>query len=287
MLFAILPGDLKVTWRWLQGSTINNHRLQVFSCVNRSSISDELSKCLLGFDFDSSAWNPFLWSMHSSTPLLWQIAEFYQQEFCCGNGCSMTTSGNPSSFFSYPFFISKTQLCTEGAPSLQKLVFPDILPRLGLDMSEDHSLCPVQALKVCLARTGDKCKNKELLFISFRDGLKEDLYMNLLSVWVRKLIHHTRQQRGRCYPYIMLKPIKSVLWGLHWLSRAVWTQRSFCQPAWASHSTFSDFYFQDIAILTEDIHHLGPIPTAQWSACSKILNKLGSLWSYSGLHYVW
>ena len=57
-------------------------------------------------------------------------------------------------------------------------------------MSEDHSLCPAQALKVCLAKTGDKGKNKELLFISYNDGLKGDLHMNLFSGWVRKLIHH-------------------------------------------------------------------------------------------------
>ena len=40
-------------------------------------------------------------------------------------------------------------------------------------MSEDSSFCPVQARKVCLAKTGDKCKNKELLFISNKMASKE------------------------------------------------------------------------------------------------------------------
>ena len=100
----------------------------------------------------------------------------------------MTTNGNPPYLFPHPGFISKTQLHAEGAQSLQKLVIPAI--HLGLDMSEDFSLCPVQALKVCLAEAGDKLKIKELLFISYKDGLKGDLHTILLSVWVRKLIHH-------------------------------------------------------------------------------------------------
>ena len=39
-------------------------------------------------------------------------------------------------------------------------------------MFKDRLLCPVQALKVCLAKFGDKC-NKELLFISNKMASKE------------------------------------------------------------------------------------------------------------------
>ena len=48
-----------------------------------------------------------------------------------------------------------------------KLVIPALLPCLGLDMLDDHSLCPVQARKVFMAKTEDKHKNKKLLFISY------------------------------------------------------------------------------------------------------------------------
>ena len=57
-------------------------------------------------------------------------------------------------------------------------------------MSEDHSLCFVQALKVYLAKTKDKRMNKDLLFISYKEGHKGDLHKNTLSAWIRKLIHH-------------------------------------------------------------------------------------------------
>ena len=70
---------------------------------------------------------------------------------------------------------------------------PALLPCLGPDMSEECSLCPVQALEVYLAKTEDKCKNKELFFISYKDGPKGDLHVNTLSGWVRKLIHHVYQ----------------------------------------------------------------------------------------------
>ena len=85
------------------------------------------------------------------------------------------------SLFPHPGFISKTQLCTKGAQSLLKLHIPALLPRLGPDMTEDHSLFPVRALKIYLARTDDKPKNRELLLVSYKEGHKGDLHKNTLS----------------------------------------------------------------------------------------------------------
>ena len=67
-----------------------------------------------------------------------------------------------------PGFISKTQLHTKGARSLQKLVIQTLLPCLGPGMSEDHSLRPEWAFKVYLAKTKDKHKDKELPFIPYK-----------------------------------------------------------------------------------------------------------------------
>ena len=55
-------------------------------------------------------------------------------------------------------------------------------------MLEDCSLCPVWALKVHVAETQDK--EREVLFISYKDGKKGHCHKNTLSVWIRKLIHH-------------------------------------------------------------------------------------------------
>ena len=78
-------------------------------------------------------------------------------------------------------------------------------------------------------------------------------------------------------PSLMPGSMKSALWQLPWLSGAAWTQRSFCQAAWASHSTYSDLYLWDITLMTEDLHRLGPFPAAKCSSCSKIPNSAGLL----------
>ena len=51
-------------------------------------------------------------------------------------------------------------------------------------MSEDRSFCLVLALKIYLAKTEDKHKNKELLFIYYKDRHKGNLHKNTLLGWV-------------------------------------------------------------------------------------------------------
>ena len=70
-------------------------------------------------------------------------------------------------------------------------------------MLEDCPLCPVLAL--VLAKTEDKRKNTELLFISYKDGHKGDLHKNTLRSTMS-----TKQQRGRRCPLPMPERMKSV-----------------------------------------------------------------------------
>ena len=85
------------------------------------------------------------------------------------------------SLFPHPGFISKTKIRAKGARSLQKLIIPALLPRLGPDMSENCSPYLVQALQIYLAKTEDKRMNKELLFISYKDATKET-FTRILSL---------------------------------------------------------------------------------------------------------
>ena len=169
--------------------------------------------------------------------------------------------------FPHPCFISKTQLRTKGAQSLQKLVIPALLPRLGPDMSDDCSLCPVRALKIYLTKTEDKCKNKELLFISYKDGHKGDLHKNTLSGWIRKLIHFVyKTAEGEVLPLTNARTheVRALAASLAFRG-SVDLEDILSACLWASHSTFTDFYLWDIALLTEGLHHLGPIVAAQQS----------------------
>ena len=109
------------------------------------------------------------------------------------------------SLFPHPGFISKTQLCARGTRSLQKLVIPTLLPRLGPDMSEDCFLCPVRGLKVYLAKT-------------------EDQHKNTLSGWLRKLIHHIYKTiEGEVLPLANARAHEVHTCQLLRLSVAAWT----------------------------------------------------------------
>ena len=144
-------------------------------------------------------------------------------------------------------------------------------------MSEELLLCRVQALKVCLAKTGGKRNNKELLSIFYKDGLQEDLYTNSLSVWVRELIHYVYQTAEGEVLLILYARTHEVcaLAALQAFRGSMDTEVIF-QPAWVYHLSFSDFCLQDITLLTEVLRCLGPIPATLCPSCSKILNKLKS-----------
>ena len=134
-------------------------------------------------------------------------------------------------------------------------------------MSEDCSLCLVRALKIYLAKTEDKRKNKELLFISYKDGHKGNLHMNTLSSWVRKLIHHIYKTAER----EVLPLANGRMHEVHALAasqafRGIVDMEDILSVClWASHSTFTDFYLREIALLTEGLHRLGPIIATQRS----------------------
>ena len=103
------------------------------------------------------------------------------------------------------------------------------------------------------------------------DGHKGDLHKNTLSRWVRKLIHHVyKTAEGEVLPFANARTheVHALVASLAFRG-SVDIEDIMSACSWASHSTFTDFYLQDIALLTEGLHHLGPIVAVQ---CSIILN---------------
>ena len=82
-------------------------------------------------------------------------------------------------------FISKTQLRTKGASSLEPIVIPSLGHTRGHDLAEDRHLCPVRCLKVYLLRTKPFREGKRLLFISLQKNKSSDISKNTISGWVR------------------------------------------------------------------------------------------------------
>ena len=75
----------------------------------------------------------------------------------------MMTNGKPSC----PFIQASFQRCSfaEKGHSLCKSWLFQPSSRLGPDIPKDHSLGPVGALMVYLAKTENRCQDKELHFI--------------------------------------------------------------------------------------------------------------------------
>ena len=84
----------------------------------------------------------------------------------------------------HAFFVLKTEIRCSGA----SFVLAVRISALGPVLEDDRGLCPVRALKVYLARTQD-LRGCDLLFISYKTGHKDDIHMNDISSWTRKLLH--------------------------------------------------------------------------------------------------
>ena len=117
-------------------------------------------------------------------------------------------------------------------------------------MLEDRSLCLVWALKVYLAKTENKHKDKELLFISYKEGLKGDLY-KMLSGWIRRLIHHVyKTVEGKVLLLANTRKLEvRVLAAVLILRGSLYMEDILSACSWASHLTFTDFYLKDFALL--------------------------------------
>ena len=74
-----------------------------------------------------------------------------------------------------PSCLSKNQLAREGPASVATVVIPALAPTLDKSLSEDRSLCPVQALWYYLDSTKDLRQGKDLVFVSFRKGFQKDI----------------------------------------------------------------------------------------------------------------
>ena len=74
------------------------------------------------------------------------------------------------SLYSSPSFLSKNQLAKEGPESVTPVIIPALAPTLDRSLKSDRSLCPVRALRYYLDRTSDLRQNKELVFVSFKNG---------------------------------------------------------------------------------------------------------------------
>ena len=75
-----------------------------------------------------------------------------------------------------PSFLLKNQLAKEGPDSVTAMVIAALARTLDKSLKADRSLCPVRALHYYLDRTSDFRQNKELIFVSFKNGFDKDIF---------------------------------------------------------------------------------------------------------------
>ena len=83
-------------------------------------------------------------------------------------------------------FLSKNQLAQEGPASVAPVAIPAMAPTLDKSLKEDRSLCPIRALRYYLDKTKDLRQNKELVFVSFKQGFSKGISPATISSWIKK-----------------------------------------------------------------------------------------------------
>ena len=147
-----------------------------------------------------------------------------------------------------------------------EIEIPALTKCLGQHDTEDRSLCPVRALRHYLSRTSDLGHGRSLLFVSLLKSKQGDIAAQTISNWIKDLIHFT------------LKNCSTENASLHGIKAhdvraqaASWSFRGgiplldiMRSCTWKSHSTFTSFYFRNVALKNlEDSYRLGDIVAAQ------------------------
>ena len=181
-------------------------------------------------------------------------------------GCSHSKGWSKVILKTDPAFLAKNQLASEGASIFSEIEIPALTKCLGQQDTEDRSLCPVRALRHYLSRTSDLRQGRSLLFVSLLKSKQGDIAAQTISNWIKDLIQFT------------LKNCSTENASLHGVKAhdvraqaASWSFKGgiplldiMRSCTWKSHSTFTSFYFRNVALKNlEDTYRLGDIVAAQ------------------------
>ena len=181
-------------------------------------------------------------------------------------GCSHSKGWSKVILKTDPAFLAKNQLASEGASIFSEIEIPALTKCLGQQDTEDRSLCPVRALRHYLSRTSDLRHGRSLLFVSLLKSKQGDIAAQTISNWIKDIIHFT------------LKNCSTENASLHGVKAhdvraqaASWSFKGgiplldiMRSCTWKSHSTFTSFYFRNVALKNlKDTYRLGDIVAAQ------------------------
>ena len=83
-----------------------------------------------------------------------------------------------------PSFIAKNQLAKDRPQSISPVVIPTLKYNQG-SKDTDILLCPIRALRCYLDGSRDLTGDRQLLFISFKQGHTKDIQCSTISSWIK------------------------------------------------------------------------------------------------------
>lgn len=149
-----------------------------------------------------------------------------------------------------PSFVAKNQVTRNLNEALRQIKIVGLRKRVGPDMIQERSNCPVRALCHYLDKTKNlRDTNQRKLFISFKDNFKKDICANTISGWLKYVI---RQAYNRDIPdqdlrqlNITAHSVRSV--AVSWAATGGASLDQIlnaCQ--WQSESSFTSFYLKEV-----------------------------------------
>jgi integrase len=164
-----------------------------------------------------------------------------------------------------PEFVSKTQLANKGSAVLNVVTIKALTKDLGSDMVEDRSLCAVRALRHYLKATETLRQGRTALFLPFKKGCTEKLlHVNTLSGWIKKTILYAYDSSSKDDLQVTGVKAHSVRalaasWAFH---TNVSMEDIMNACSWKNSTTFTRFYLKDMAMIRDEMFHLGPVVAA-------------------------
>jgi len=149
-----------------------------------------------------------------------------------------------------PSFVAKNQVTRKLNESLKDIQIIGLKHKLGPDMKEEKSLCPVRALNYYFDRTKTiRDSGQKRLFISTQRNSKKDICANTISGWIKAVIRHAYDQK---YSENELKNLNMTAHSVRSVAVS-WAATggasldqilNACQ--WQSENSFTTFYLKDV-----------------------------------------
>ena len=117
-------------------------------------------------------------------------------------------------------------------------------------------------------KTKDMRQDKRKLFIAYKQGYDKEIHANTISSWVKNTIllaYESMTDEDKRLMGVKAHQVRAM--AASWaLQKNVSMENIMVACSWKSHNTFTQYYLKDMALISEQMYHLGPVVSAQHTA---------------------